>query len=116
MPILNHGLYTSCSTRNTSIYLDTINALEWPLSVILVRLVSKFLSFFFPREHTVVPAVTAAVPLLPLHVKWLLQVPWAIDGISIREEITVLKAFGPNTSRLLTLLNASPRSTIKFSR
>lgn len=84
--------------------------------MVLYRLVAKFLSFFFSREHAVVTTVTAAVPLFPLNVKWLLQIPWAINGVSIRRKITMLKALVPHTSRLLALQNTSPSSAIKILR
>lgn len=102
--------------NETHLYLDPINSFERPLSMVLYRLVAKFLSFFLSREHAVVTTVTAAVPLLPLNVKRLLQIPRAINGVSIRGKITVLKALVPHTSSLLTLQNTSPRSVIKFLR
>lgn len=63
--------------------LDPENTMEWPFSMILNRLVTKFLSFFFPNKHTVVSAVTAAVPFFPLLIERFLQIPRTINGISV---------------------------------
>lgn len=94
--------------------LDPVNTLEWPFSMILYRLIAKFLSFFFSRKHTMVTAVADAVPLFPLYVKWLLQIPGAISGISVRGKVTVLKANVSHTSSGFTSLDTRPSITIKF--
>lgn len=97
-------------------FLDSIDTSEWPPPMILGRLVAKFPPFLFPRKHTFISTITAAVPLFPPHIKWLLQIPWAINGVSIRGKIAVLKAFVPHTSSLLTLLNTSLVNRISVTR
>lgn len=85
--------------------LDPINTLEWPFPMIFDRLKTKFLPFFFPGKHTVVSAITKAVPLFPSQIKWFLQVPWTINWFFPRRKITMLKAFSPHTSSLLAVTN-----------
>lgn len=85
--------------------LNSINTSEWPFPMILDRLITKFLSLFLSGKHTVVSAVSLAVPSFPPLVKWLLQIAWIINVVTIRK-IAVLKTFASHASSLLTLFNA----------
>lgn len=84
--------------------------------MILHRLITQFLSFFLPGNHAMVSTITATVPLFPLHIEWLLKIPWSINRFSIGWEFTMLEAFRAHTSSFLTLLHASPDkwATIKM--
>ena len=73
--------------------------------MILDRFVTEFLSFFLPSKHTVVLTVIVAVPLFPTLIKWLLEIPWTINGNSVRRKFTMLEALVCHTSSLLTFLN-----------
>lgn len=103
-----------CAVLNTRENLDAINTLKWPFSMILDRLITKFVSLFLPSKHAVVPAVTAAVPLFPAQIKRFLHVPWTINRFPIRWKFTVLKAFLSYTSRFFTLHHTRPENPIKI--
>lgn len=87
--------------------LDSIDTLKRPFSMIFDRLKTKFLPLFLSGKHAVVTTITKAVPLFPSQIKWFLQIPWTINGTPTRSKITVLRAFVPHASSLLTLINTS---------
>jgi hypothetical protein len=81
---------------------------EWPFTEILGRSLSVSFSFFFSCHHAFVLTITLAIPLFPSQVKWLLHVPWTVNGFSISWKFTVLEASIPHASSFLTLINTWP--------
>jgi len=96
---------SSEATKN----LDSINTAERPSPVILDRLLAKLFPFFFPGKHTIVSAITPAIPVFPFQIEWFLKVPATIRNVPISSELAVLKALASYTSSLLTVLHTVPR-------
>lgn len=97
-----------CGESNRNRFLDSINTAEGPSPVILDRLLTKLFPFFFPCKHTIVSAITPAIPVFPFQIKWFLKVPATIRNVPISSELAVLKALASNTSSLLTVLHTVP--------
>uniref|UniRef100_A0A2P2JM07 Uncharacterized protein n=1 Tax=Rhizophora mucronata TaxID=61149 RepID=A0A2P2JM07_RHIMU len=63
--------------------LYSIHSFERPFAMVFDRTVTKYFSFFFSVNHTIVVAITLATPFFPLQVKRFLDVPWTITRCTI---------------------------------
>lgn len=100
-----------CRKSNGDRFLKSIDTLERPFPMIFNRFMAKFLSFLFPHKHTLIPAITLAVPVFPSKVKWFLQIPRTINRFPIRRKFTMLEALVSHTPRTFTLFYARPGKT-----
>ena len=64
-------------------YLKPKNAFERPFAMILNRTITMCTPYPFSLHHTIVAAITLAVPLFPSQVKGFLHVPWFIAQTTI---------------------------------
>lgn len=83
--------------------------------MIFNRLVTKFLSFLFSHKHTLISAITLAVPLFPSKVKRFLQIPRTINRFAIRGKFTMLEALVSHTPRTFTLCYTRPVNRISVA-
>jgi len=100
---------------NRDRFLNSVDMFEWPFTEILGRSLSVSFSFFFSCHHAFVLTITLAIPLFPSQVKWLLHVPWTVNGFSISWKFTVLEASIPHASSFLTLINTWLVKRIRIS-
>lgn len=83
--------------------LDPIYTLKWPFTMVFDRRITKSFSLFLSINHTIVSAITLAIPLFPPQIKRLLHVPWTINRNTIRRKFAMWKASFPYTSSFFTL-------------
>lgn len=95
--------------------LDPVNTLEGPFTMIFDWIMTSCFSFVLSVKHTIVTAITLAIPLFPLHIKRFLHVPWTINGDPVRREIALWKASLRYTSGFSTLFYTSPIKWISIT-
>lgn len=93
--------------------LNPIHTLKWPFTMVFNRGLTQYSSFFLSVKHTIVTAITLAIPLFPLQVKGFLHVPWTITGDTFFRELAIWKASLPDTSSFFTCFYTSSKNKNK---